>query len=228
MGILTGYICLICFILLAVKFIIRKTKNQKLNQFFMKIHKPVSGIFLLTAVIHFVLVWKVLDTRDKMVTISGIVCLGMAILMVVLCHTMKNGKKKMFWHRVLTVVILLVVVLHIVTYVCDFIRYQECIGNVELEDADISVIPNGDYEGEFDAGYIYAKVLVTVENGRVTQIELLEHRNERGQRAESIIDDIVSKQSLEVDAISGATNSSLVIKKACENALRNGQSEYLP
>lgn len=37
----------------------------------------------------------------------------------------------------------------------------------------------------------------------------------------SIVDNIIREQSLEVDAISGATNSGLVIEKACESALKN-------
>jgi uncharacterized protein with FMN-binding domain len=36
------------------------------------------------------------------------------------------------------------------------------------------------------------------------------------------VDQIVSEQKIDVDAISGATNSSKVIKKAVENALENG------
>ena len=59
-----------------------------------------------------------------------------------------------------------------------------------------------------------------MDKGQITDIEILEHRNERGQKAESIIDKIVDEQKLNVDAITSATNSSLVIKKACENALR--------
>lgn len=220
MGIVTGYICLICFVLLAGKYVARKTNHQQINTFIKKIHKPVSGIFLLTCIIHFILVLKVLDTRSKMVIASGIISLGVAILLVLLCHITRDGKKKMFWHRMLTIVLLLVTIFHMVSYTIDFKQYQNCIRNIELEHIDISDISDGNYVGEYDAGYIYAKVRVTVESGKVIEIEILEHRNERGQRAESIVDNIIREQRLEVDAISGATNSSLVIEKACENALR--------
>lgn len=40
-----------------------------------------------------------------------------------------------------------------------------------------------------------------------------------------IISEILTKQNLEVDAVSGATNSSVVIKKAMENALMRGEKE---
>ncbi|MCI8299875.1 MAG: FMN-binding protein, partial [Lachnospiraceae bacterium] len=43
--------------------------------------------------------------------------------------------------------------------------------------------------------------------------------NGRGSRAEVVVDRIIEEQKIEVDAVSGATNSSTVIKKAVENAL---------
>ena len=69
--------------------------------------------------------------------------------------------------------------------------------------------------------FIYAKVEVTVQNGKITNINILEHRHERGKTAEVIADSIVDEQKIDVDAISGATNSSTVIKKAVENALKS-------
>ena len=71
--------------------------------------------------------------------------------------------------------------------------------------------------------FIYAKVEVTVENGKVVSINILEHKHERGKTAETVIDKIISEQKIDVDAISGATNSSTVIKKAVENALKGKQ-----
>ena len=62
---------------------------------------------------------------------------------------------------------------------------------------------------------------VTVQNGEITNINILEHRHERGKTAEVITDCIVDEQKIDVDAISGATNSSTVIKKAVENALKS-------
>ena len=67
--------------------------------------------------------------------------------------------------------------------------------------------------------YIYAKVEVTVKDKAITNIALIEHMNGKGKPAERIIDDIVKQQSVAVDTVSGATNSSKVIMKAVENAL---------
>ncbi len=61
-----------------------------------------------------------------------------------------------------------------------------------------------------------------MKNGEVSNINILEHRHERGETAEAIINKIVEQQKIDIDTISGATNSSIVIKKAVENALKKG------
>lgn len=66
---------------------------------------------------------------------------------------------------------------------------------------------------------------VKVQNGTVTDIEILEHKNGRGGPAEIITDRIIEEQRIDVDAVSGATNSSIVIKKAVENALKAGDGK---
>lgn len=62
-----------------------------------------------------------------------------------------------------------------------------------------------------------------MQNGEIANINILEHRHERGKTAEVIADSIVDEQKIDVDAISGATNSSTVIKKAVENALKSSK-----
>ncbi len=100
--------------------------------------------------------------------------------------------------------------------------YKQAVKETTFEEINISDISDGVYIGEYDVDFIYAKVEVTVQNGEITNINILEHRHERGKAAEAITNKIVDEQKIDVDAISGATNSSTVIKKAVENALKNG------
>lgn len=104
-------------------------------------------------------------------------------------------------------------------YLWDAGNYQREVGNIKIFQPDIDAIPDGVYQGECDVDFIYAKVCVTVKDGILTNITLLEHKNERGAPAEKIIEDIIAQQTVDVDAVAGATNSSKVIKKAVENAL---------
>lgn len=56
----------------------------------------------------------------------------------------------------------------------------------------------------------------------VSFIKIIEHENGLGSKAEKIVDDVISRQSLKVDAVSGATASSKYIIKDIENALQCG------
>lgn len=106
-------------------------------------------------------------------------------------------------------------------YIISVNRYQSTVANMTYKNVDASDVPDGTYIGECDVDFIYAKVEVTVKDGIITNIILLEHRHERGESAEGIEDRIVAEQVIDVDAVSGATNSSKVIKKAVDNALSN-------
>lgn len=220
MGIITGYICLLCVVLLLLKFIAKRLNITKLNAFLMKIHKHVACGFLLVGMIHFALVINVLDTRNLIVVISGILCLAAGFMLTAVCHLMKNRKKEICFHRLFSIIIFVMLVLHILFYYVDFNSYKQSVGAITIEEVDLSDIDDGEYMGSYDVGYIYVKVRVRVENHAISEVRILEHRNERGKNAESVIKSIIAEQRVDVDAVSGATNSSLVIKKACENALR--------
>ena len=132
---------------------------------------------------------------------------------------MKISKKK----TVLFVIMFLLLVGFVlgILYLKSVADYRKAVRETTFEDINISDIPDGVYVGEYDVDFIYAKVEVAVQNGEITNINILEHRHERGKAAEVITDSIVDEQKIDVDAISGATNSSIVIKKAVENALKS-------
>ncbi|BBF44858.1 FMN-binding domain-containing protein [Lachnospiraceae bacterium KM106-2] len=180
----------------------------------------MSGIFFLACIAHLLFAIPVLNARSIAVVSSGIFAFAVAILLITLCHVTKDKKKKMLWHRILSVVLLLVVGIHLVTYFVDFNQYKNKIQEIRIGEPDLSKVSNGTYIGEYNVGYIDAKVQVKVEDKRITDIQILEHKTERGKKAEKIVDAMVDQQKIHVDAVTGATNSSLVIEKACENALR--------
>lgn len=84
---------------------------------------------------------------------------------------------------------------------------------------NLSNLEDGKYIGEYSIKPVYAKVEVTIEDEKITHIQLLQHDQGLGSEAEAILDDVIAEQSLEVDAISGATVSSKCILKAIEDAL---------
>ncbi len=97
--------------------------------------------------------------------------------------------------------------------------YKHKVAILEIHEIDLSTIPDGTYVGDCNVDFIYAKVEVTVKNRVIAEINLIQHKNGKGKSAEKILDNIVKEQSVNVDTVSGATNSSKVIMKAVENAL---------
>lgn len=99
------------------------------------------------------------------------------------------------------------------------------LSEMKISDVDLSSIADGTYHGSYEVFPVAAEVAVTVENHKITGIELIRHRNGRGAAAESIPDSVVKADSLKVDAVTGATYSSKVILKAIENALINADQK---
>ena len=124
---------------------------------------------------------------------------------------MRMSKKKVVLFAVM--LLLLIDLVWGIIYLKSVADYKQAVKETTFEEINISDISDGVYIGEYDVDFIYAKVEVTVQNGEITNINILEHRHERGKTAEVITDSIVDEQKTDVDAISGATNSSTVIKK---------------
>ena len=219
MGIILGYISLICFCVLAAKWITRKLHFEKVDKFLMRIHKKASVIFLIACVLHIVFAIPVFKTRSIYVLLTGIGAIVAVLLLIIFCHVMKDNTVKLWWHRILTIVIFFFIICHMLVYFIDFANYQKRIKEIHIQDIDVGEVEDGTYTGEYDAGYIYAKVEVTIADGKIVELRILEHDNERGEKAEVIVEKIVEEQKIDVDAVTGATNSSKVIKMAVQNAL---------
>ena len=133
---------------------------------------------------------------------------------------MRISKKK-----IISFIVLLLLLIGLIcgaVYLKKVADYKRAVGETTFGEIDIADVSDGIYIGEYDVNFIYAKVEVTVEDGEIVSINILEHRHERGKAAEKVIEKIIEEQKIDVDAVSGATNSSTVIKKAVENALKGG------
>jgi len=127
--------------------------------------------------------------------------------------------KKHRWLKITAIVIAVIIILGSVTLA--FLQAQlDKLTEAQFSELNLSALSDGSYEGSYSAFPVSVTVEVTINDHQITQIEILKHDNGQGKPAEVIIDDVIEKQSLEVDVISGATYSSKVILKAIENALK--------
>jgi uncharacterized protein with FMN-binding domain len=88
-----------------------------------------------------------------------------------------------------------------------------------------ATLADGVYKGEAQHGPVNVIAEVTIQNQRIIKIDLLKHRNWKGKPAEQIIVRIIEEQSTNVDAVSGATMSSVAIMNAVEDAIQKAQEK---
>ncbi|MDF2906795.1 MAG: uncharacterized protein K0R34_2116 [Herbinix sp.] len=119
------------------------------------------------------------------------------------------------------VVVIAIIAIGIAVMINSISSNLETYSEYDFSGLDLSQVEDGTYIGSEDANIIKATVEVTVKDHVITEIKILSHDSGQGKPAEVIVDDIVANNSLEVDAISGATHSSQVIKVAVYNALTN-------
>lgn len=96
---------------------------------------------------------------------------------------------------------------------------------MEYEKIDMNLVSDGVYNGETEAGLVKVKVVTTVKNNAIKKIDIIEHQNGMGGKAEVITDKIIEENSYNVDAISGATLSSEAIKSSVSKSLKEGYSK---
>lgn len=90
---------------------------------------------------------------------------------------------------------------------------------LEIRNINLDTVNDGDYIGICQNKILFAVVRVHVTDHKITSIDILEHKASYMKQANQIAADVCSGQSLEIDAITGATLTSDTVLKAIENAL---------
>jgi uncharacterized protein with FMN-binding domain len=125
--------------------------------------------------------------------------------------------------KIAVIIAVVLVVLIVGVWLMAGIYAKSTTKDIVFQTVDAVGVADGIYDGSYEIVPVKASVRVTVADEKITGINILEHQTGLGGKAEAIVDDVIRNQSLEVDAISGATVSSATILKAIENALRSGE-----
>lgn len=131
MGIFTGTLCFLCFLLLLTKAVSRKFGLKKADRLFMKLHKTLSAVLFLLCPAHifFALrtpraIWlsqtaglsqatRLFQTARLPGYLSG-GCLFLCMLVLItLCHTCRDERRKLKQHRILSAMMLICALVHI-------------------------------------------------------------------------------------------------------------------
>ncbi len=102
------------------------------------------------------------------------------------------------------------------------IRMNNQVNDFDTTLVDVTKVADGLYEGHSETDLVKADVRVIVSNGEIKDIEIIKHICGKGKPAETMTEAMILNNDVEVDAVSGATYSSKIIKDAVRNALRKG------
>ena len=92
--------------------------------------------------------------------------------------------------------------------------------NVGINPVDLSGIEDGVYSGSYDLGRWANELKVTVENHKITDIQIQEDvKFAQPEESSQLFQRVIKEQNTTVDAISGATVTSKAYLKSIENAL---------
>jgi uncharacterized protein with FMN-binding domain len=137
----------------------------------------------------------------------------------------KKGKHKM-WIIIPVIIILILAATAAIALLATSGERKEGL-NLPISNIDFSKLKDGTYTGEYEGGrnkWRTNKVQVTVTGGKVTDIKLLQTKeNKPKEFTDDLYSQIEEKQSLQVDIVSGATITSKAYLKAVENALSKAQ-----
>lgn len=117
-----AWFAVIFTVLLAMKYIVRISRNRPLNRLFSKSHKHLGILMITTGLLHGVMAGNEKTTNlfdmqlmTKLFTLNlGTACFFVALLLALTYMFRKKLKKRwMFLHRLLTVILLVLIVLHV-------------------------------------------------------------------------------------------------------------------
>lgn len=143
----------------------------------------------------------------------------------------KTGKKNLKIRLVLLIVVGVAVLGTTIALLADAPERQQLKALI-IEDVDFTRLRNGTYVGEYagtNGNSRNATVEVTISGGKITKITILKGALDSdgnsvaltgGMTIDGLFQKVLESESLQVDAISGATITSKAHLKALENALK--------
>ena len=101
-------------------------------------------------------------------------------------------------------------------------QQQEALAKLQDVPVDMARVADGVYTAASDGGMVKVEVQVTVKDHGIADIRLVKHQNGLGKPAEAMLAEMVRLNTDQVDTVAGATASSLTIRNAVNQALRQG------
>ena len=197
------------------------TVRRKMNPKKWKSLQKLSYVFYGLLFVHIAMIFSVSILNGYLETLFDLTVYAVIYIVYLVFRAKKHEKQ-----RVVSIVFILAVcaiyaILAVFGIKASRNHIEEEVAPV-LEDASYK---DGTYEGSATGYSGKMTVSVTIAGGEITEISIVETGDDDEYLidAKDVIPEIIEKQSLEVDAVSGATHSSKGIIKAVGNALESAK-----
>jgi len=129
---------------------------------------------------------------------------------------------KLFLKRVLPVIIVVIIV--VVSGMFYIIRGLDSGSRLEVGSVNLSLLSDGTYSGQYKAGRWSNEVNVTVKENKITKIDIVKDvLFSKQEWSQQILNMVLEKQNIDIDAVSGATVTGKAYLKAIEDALKKAE-----
>lgn len=98
------------------------------------------------------------------------------------------------------------------------------LSKLSFKNTQIETVADGTYEGKCSTSFMHVVVEVTVENGKLTKIDLIESKGFKGKNAQAILDQMIKENKILVEPIKHEELYCIVFYVAVDDAL-NGSGE---
>ena len=83
-------------------------------------------------------------------------------------------------------------------------------------------VPDGTFHGKVYTKFMHVQLDVSVQDGRLTKIEILENQGAYGKKVQPLLDEMIAQNNTVVPAIKGDEIGSIVFIACVDDALFNG------
>lgn len=134
-----------------------------------------------------------------------------------------TARKPKLNRKVFLILSSLLVIIFLLFLAVTYLNLQR-LRNMAIDEPDLQKLENGKYVGRTEVGGFPYIVEVTMADHRIQEIKFLRNQdNVYGRWAEGVIHQVLKRQTLQVDAITGATTTSKALLKTVSNALKTSR-----
>ena len=138
-----------------------------------------------------------------------------------------KGKLKFDSKIIRTVLIVICVILSLIMYMQRRTRnYYKQAAKLPFYNIQAADVPDGTYRGKVYTSFMHVQLDVTVADGKLTSIEIVENEGAYGKKVAPILDEMIAQNSSVVPAVKGEELASIVFVACVDDALKKGVPDF--